>query len=199
MSQNICQFENQADTFQDEINVDDGRYQAIRSVVYQYMLEHKECNILDIGCGKGRYLKNLVREFDKNMYYAVDLSINVMKHFQELSIQKEQGNLTNIPYSDNQFDICYSCEALEHAIDIKNAICELARVTKPGGKIIVLDKNKEMYGYCEIEEWEQWFDENELKLIMKEYCSSVEVIKEINYDGNEANGLFYAWVGTVKG
>lgn len=195
---NLCQFQNTASIFCNEISEDDGRYKVIKNVI-EGKDQKSPLNILDLGCGKGRYLKHLVVEFPKNSYYAVDLSTNVMKYFSELTgVEKQQGNLTNIPYADDSFDIVYTCEALEHAIDTERAISEMARVTKTGGIIVIIDKNKEMYGYFDIGDWEQWFDEHELTQIIKEYCSEVHVEKQISFDDNEANGLFYAWIGMVK-
>lgn len=85
--------------------------------------------ILDVGCGKGRYLKNLIEDEPDHIYHAVDLSKEVMKYIETDQISKKQGSLTNIDYPDDFFDITYTCEALEHAVDIKSAVRELARVT----------------------------------------------------------------------
>ena len=112
-------------------------------------------------------------------------------------IETKQGTLTNIPYGDDIFDFVYTCEALEHAVDIESAVREMARVTKPGGMMVIIDKNKDMLGYFEIGEWEQWFDERELCGIMRKYCGQVSVIKDVGYE-EPANGLFYAWIGKVE-
>lgn len=74
----------------------------------------------------------------------------------------------------------------------------MARVTKSGGKIIIIDKNKNMYGKFEIEEWEQWFDKDELLSMMSDYCEIVEYTDDIAYDGKESDGLFGAWIGTIR-
>lgn len=194
---NLAQFEKQAPLFMDEISTVDGRYQCISNIVRKN--GETGLKILDIGCGKGRYLKQLVREYPDNQYYGADLSVKVMKFFILDNVEKKQGNLTNIPYPDHYFDFVYTCEALEHAVDIKSAVRELCRVVKPGGTVAVIDKNKDMLGYFEIEEWEQWFGGDELKEILAEYCSNVKVWKEISFDDEPANGLFYCWEGKIKG
>ena len=48
----------------------------------------------------------------------------------------------------------------------------------------------------EIEEWEQWFDVEDLSRILNKYCTDVIVQKNISYD-DRADGLFCAWVGIV--
>lgn len=195
---NIAQFEEQAYMFGDSIKKEDGRYKCIKNTMKELVDACDTARILDMGCGKGRYLVNLAQDFPANAYYASDLSLSVMKYIPLRDIEKRQGSLTNIPFEADYFDMAYTCEALEHSIDVRSAIRELCRVVKPGGKVAVVDKNKDMLGYFEIEEWEQWFDETELKEELLKYCVSVEVKKEISFDNTPANGLFYCWIGTVK-
>ena len=154
--------------------------------------------ICDVGCGKGRYLNNLLEDLPENKYCGVDLSEGVLKYITDERIEKKQGSLTEIPYRNNTFDMVYTCEALEHAVDIRSAVREMARVVKPGGRIIVIDKNKEALGRLEITEWEVWFDIKELKDIMEEFCVEVDTVRDISYDGNTEDNLFAAWIGTVK-
>lgn len=194
---NVCQFESQAAMFRSDLLDDDQKYIIIKNEIANGSTEHKR--ILDVGCGKGRYIIKLAEELPENEYFAVDISTNVMKYFDnKTEITKTQGGLTCIPYEDDFFNIVYTCEALEHAVDIKSAVREICRVVMPGGKIIIIDKNKSMYGYFDIEQWEQWFDKEELKQLMLQYCSDVFYTDDIDYDGRKSDGLFGAWIGTVR-
>lgn len=195
--QNLCQFENQASMFKADLLDNDKKYIIIREAIENKKMVGQK--ILDVGCGKGRYIIKLAKNIFGNKYFAVDISTNVMKYFDnETDIIKKQGSLTCIPYDDNSFDVVYTCEALEHAVDIKSAIKEMCRVVAPGGTVIVIDKNKNMYGYLDIEKREQWFDKDELKQLMLQYCTEVSYVDDIDYDGRESDGLFGAWIGTVK-
>lgn len=192
---NVATFEEESSIFCSSISESDGRYECIKNLICSTLPNAK---ILDIGCGKGRYIINLSRECPDKLFFAVDLSEKVMNYFFVNDVIKKRGNLTDIPYSDDYFDVVYTCEALEHAVDIRSAVREICRVTRSGGKVAVLDKNKEKLGFLEIEEWEQWFDENELKQEMLKYCTDVQIIKNISYDNKDADGLFYCWIGTKK-
>ncbi len=110
----------------------------------------------------------------------------------------KEGTLTCIPYDDNTFAVTYTCEALEHAIDIENAVKEMVRVTKSNGYVVIIDKNKASYGMLEIGDWEQWPDESELRCIMEKYCTSVEVKHGLAYENMLSHDLFSAWIGIVK-
>lgn len=112
-------------------------------------------------------------------------------------IIKQNGTLTQISYADNTFDITYAVESLEHAIFPDNAIKEMLRVTKDGGKVVVVDKFKKALGMLEIDDWEQWFEDNMFEDAIKDTKSSLKVIDKMSYDGYDADGLFRAWVITV--
>lgn len=194
---NVAEFEKSKDSFLSYIDKSDDRYRIIYREISS--LEKSGGNtILDLGCGKGRYLKNLAEDMPDNYYTAVDLSEGVMDYFEEGIAVRKQGSLTDIPYGDDVFDMVYACESLEHAIDIENALREMARVTRPGGKIIVIDKDLKALGSLEIGLWEQWFDKNSLKKMMGSYCAEVVVYSDISYESKKSDGLFCAWVGKVK-
>lgn len=194
---NVCQFEKQSAIFRNDLEDTDGKYLVIKNIIEN--LNNETSKILDLGCGKGRYLRKLLKDFPECKYYGTDISLKVMKYFEDCAqIETRQGSLTDIPYENDMFDVVYTCEALEHAIDIESAVKEMARVIKPTGRMIIIDKNKNMYGYFEIEDWEQWFDKDELKEIMLRYCTDVNYTADLNYDNQDANGLFGAWIGTVK-
>lgn len=161
------------------------------------LCKHSKISVADIGCGFGRYLKQLSLHYPANSYFGVDLSQKIMESMPD-NINKKEGALTNIPYHDNSFDITYACEALEHTIDIKSSVREMARVTKNGGKIIIIDKNIDKLGTLEIGECEQWFDVECLKNIMLEFCSEVKFITDISESEEANDALFAAWIGRVK-
>ncbi|QFJ54994.1 methyltransferase domain-containing protein [Pseudobutyrivibrio xylanivorans] len=193
---NFAEFNMDSDTFIDEISKNDDRYKNVLEAVKS--IGKGKAKVLDIGCGKGRYLKRIIEDLPLNNYYAVDISPYVMKYINDERIECKQGTLTNIQFPDDYFDCVYTCEALEHSIDIDSAIREMSRVTRAGGLIVVVDKNKKKLGQLDIGEWEQWFDINELRSIMEKYCSEVKVNNDISYENKKADGLFVAWIGTVK-
>ena len=57
--------------------------------------------------------------------------------------------MTALPFRDGSFDCAYATESLEHAVDIEDAVAEMCRVVKPGGRIVIIDKNAEQWGTFE--------------------------------------------------
>lgn len=52
------------------------------------------------------------------------------------------GDLEKLPFEDNSFDICFCGWVLHHFPDISEAVAELVRVLKPGGKIAFAEPNE---------------------------------------------------------
>lgn len=183
-----AEFEEQADTFMDEISVTDGRYRFI-------LQEIKDANpqtVCDIGCGKGRYIKNLIKDVNGIRFCAVDISERVMESIPE-SVEKKAGILTNIPYENEYFDMVYVVEALEHSILAENAVRELIRVIKKNGKAVIIDKSKAAMGMLEIDEWEQWFPDEFFEKIAEENGCTLATVHNISYE-DYADGLFNGWI-----
>lgn len=196
---NKADFDESAPLFMTHIDPHDGRYQSLRKVVEKACPLGGDNKVLDVGCGKGRYLKNLLADRPDIQFFGVDISRSVIEEKTEGKIHWGEGSLTNIPFPDAYFAVTYACESLEHAVDIESAIREMVRVTKPGGRVVVIDKNVAALGALEITPWEQWFDEEELANIMKGFCCEVQVLHDVNYEDYFQKDLFSVWVGSVKG
>ncbi|MBP5461137.1 MAG: methyltransferase domain-containing protein [Lachnospiraceae bacterium] len=189
------EFEKQASSFLNEIDENDGRYQLIKQIVGSETARlGGKLAVCDVGCGKGRYLKRLVADFPENDYFASDISDKVMSHVDYIR-EKRQGSMTNIAYDDDWFDIVYACESFEHAINIRGAFKELYRITKPGGKLVIIDKPIEKLGKMELYEWEQWISDKDMKAFTEECGGILEIRKSVPYE-NKDDGLFRAWIIT---
>ena len=97
----------------------------------------KDKIIGDIGCGNGKnmlYRKDLIN-------YGCDFSKELVKICLKQNLNVIEGDILNIPYKDNSFDYTLCIAVIHHLSTIYKrikSINELIRVTKPGGKILIL-------------------------------------------------------------
>lgn len=131
--------------------------------------------VLEVGCGKGRYINNLDCE-----RYACDIA-DASKYINGKFLI---GSCLNLPFDDKTFDVVFCSESLEHAIVIENAIRECRRVLKDGGLLLIVDKNKKTKTAETLHFGEEWLDFDYLK---KSY--GAEVIEIID------NKLAYPFYG----
>ncbi|MDR2395567.1 MAG: methyltransferase domain-containing protein [Endomicrobium sp.] len=176
----------------DKIQNNDGRLLTVLHNI------SKSSKVLEVGCGFGRILKEVKKQYPDVEAYGIDLDESILQRLPS-EINSKVGSILKIPYEDNTFDFVFCVEVLEHAIDIENAIEELFRVTKPGGKVLILDKNIECWGKYQTPTWEQWFDKKDLVELMKKWSIEISVLEDIPYDDNDGKeGLFMAWTGRKK-
>lgn len=88
--------------------------------------------ILDIGCGNGKYMN--YRD-DINMK-GIDISIKLIDICKNKGFDVIKASMTDIPFNDNRFDgiICIaSYHHLNNDNDRKKTLDEIYRILKPGG------------------------------------------------------------------
>jgi ubiquinone/menaquinone biosynthesis C-methylase UbiE len=100
-------------------------------------------HILDAGCGNGRYTRCLLRQADPDATItAFDLSHRMLKRarrkLRSPRVSFAAVDLTRLPYPDCYFDAIVCGWVLEHLPDPRTGLFELARVLRPGGKLLLL-------------------------------------------------------------
>src|SRR5438552_3165297 len=53
----------------------------------------------------------------------------------------KKADATNLPFPDQTFDAAVSTQVYEYAADIPHALAELYRVTRHGGRVVILDSD----------------------------------------------------------
>ncbi len=94
--------------------------------------------ILDVGCGIGSFEQNL-----QNLnIIGLDISEEMLKEARKRSDKTfVQGNVDELQFNDSKFDAVFSVTTLEFLDEYRKAIKEIARVTKPKGKLLVMMLN----------------------------------------------------------
>ena len=105
--------------------------------------------VLDVGCGTGHRVMPMAQHFGVREYVGFDhstASLEVARALaRELSFANarlEEGDLFELPFGDNSFDIVISQGVLHHTSDPLRGFKELVRVCKPGGFIAIYLYNK---------------------------------------------------------
>jgi ubiquinone/menaquinone biosynthesis C-methylase UbiE len=174
----------------------DPRIQHV-SVIVKYFGDLTDKQVLDVGCGKGRFTRVLRDQNPGGAIYGLDIS-EAMLACVPAGIDVVSGSMTELPFADSAFDGVYATESLEHAVEIERAVEEMCRVLKPGGRLVIIDKNAEHWGRFKTPAWEKWFTRGQLETLLKRHCGAVTSEFLSYWDDVAPDGLFLGWFAQKK-
>jgi SAM-dependent methyltransferase len=131
--------------------------------------------VADLGCGEG-YLTIEASRWAERVI-AVDRSDAVLKRARALARRRrvsnviwKRGELEDIPVRDASVDVALLSQALHHAQNPPRAAAEAARITVPGGRVLVLDlrTHQEEWVRTKLGDRRLGFDDEELRKMLTE-------------------------------
>jgi len=97
--------------------------------------------IVDIGCGEGIGLEKLKNRFPEKFIFGIDLEKENVEICKRFGLDVILSDVYNLPLVDNSIDLCISIDMLEHLKRPSDAIREINRVLKKGGRLIMTIPN----------------------------------------------------------
>lgn len=91
--------------------------------------------VLDVGGGPG-YFADAYRGAGAE-YLLLESDVGDMAGARSRAPLAVLGSGTALPFADEAFDLCFSSNVLEHVSEPATMVAEMARVTRPGGVVIV--------------------------------------------------------------
>ncbi|MEO8083893.1 MAG: methyltransferase domain-containing protein [Ardenticatenales bacterium] len=124
-------------------NEADMSFKGRAEAVYDFLAIGPGDRVLDMGCGRGFYLK-----FTRELYphadvvgVELDRPLLATAKAQVPGVRTVNGNVYRLPFADGAFDKILFTEVIEHIPDDRAALRELARVLAPGGRIAITTPN----------------------------------------------------------
>ncbi len=109
-------------------------------------------SVLEVGCGTGvidRWLaertgrKSRIVGVDINQYLLAEARALARRDGLEGIVEFRDGDAGKLPFPDASFDVTVSVTAIEE-VDANRLLAEMARVTKPGGRVAVISRSIDM-------------------------------------------------------
>lgn len=92
--------------------------------------------LLDAGCGAGHFSESACAL--GAIVTSLDVGENLLAQVaSRCESQCVVGSVLDLPFNDNSFDVVLSTEVIEHTTDPLQALREIVRVARPGGRVLV--------------------------------------------------------------
>lgn len=120
--------------------LDPFRLELTNNAVLEAVAPRAGMNLLDAGCGEG-YLGRLLAQGGAQVT-GIDACAPLLDAAREAAQQAgiearyDEGSLNELPYATDTFDVVVTHHVLNELSDMPGAVRELARVLRPGGRLV---------------------------------------------------------------
>lgn len=136
------------------------------------VLDRKDMDILEVGCGSGWLCPQLAR-FGR--VTGTDLSDEVLTRAQQRTkeITYVSGDFMDLDFGDGSFDVIVTLEVLSHVANQEAFIAKLAKHLRPGGHLMMATQNRfVLQRFNRISppapgQLRQWVDRGELQALLE--------------------------------
>jgi SAM-dependent methyltransferase len=106
----------------------------------RYIPKKRGITVVDYGCGNGELLSEMERLNPRARYIGLDVSLAALNsassRYPHMKFHRivESGE---VPLESGSADFVLSSEVIEHIYDTENAFAEIARILRPGGRVLM--------------------------------------------------------------
>ena len=197
-----------------------GRYpfQAVFDFAEPHYPKATELNILEIGCGVGRWAATLANRYPKATVWGNDFSYQMLKRANEFWVQGKEisidlsekgfikqtikGSLLKnlkfglakaeaMPYDDGSQDLVLNSFLIDRLENPKKGLEEMFRVLKPNGKLIVVTA----LNFKKSDHWDLYYPPIQLSIVLSKIGFELEDWKEnvLIEEPLDAHGNVICW------
>jgi SAM-dependent methyltransferase len=108
-----------------------------RELTFQAVAEVAPERVLEVGPGPGELSSRIQSELGADVV-AVDISERMVELAKARGVDAIVGDVQELPFADGSFDCAIAAWMLYHVPDVARGIAELARVLRPGGRLVAV-------------------------------------------------------------
>ena len=106
-----------------------------RELTFAAVAEASPVRVLEVGCGRGELAERIQAELGAEVV-ALDQSERMVELTRARGVEAIVGDVESMPFEDATFDCAVAAWMLYHVGDLDRGLAELARVLRPGGRLV---------------------------------------------------------------
>ena len=147
-----------------------------RALAIEAVLAVAPDRVLEVGCGEGELAERLTALAPEVV--AVDQSPRMVELTRARGVDARVADIQELPFADDSFDAVLAAWMLYHVADLDRGLSELARVLRPGGRLVATtngnDHLAELLALGGLEHWDLPFAAENGAAILGRHFGSVE-------------------------
>jgi SAM-dependent methyltransferase len=148
-----------------------------RQIAFEAIAEGKPRRVLEVGPGEGELAERMQNELGCDVV-AIDQSERMVELARARGVEARVGDIRALPFAAEEFDCAVAAWMLYHVADIELALFELARVLRPGGRLVVVtngrDHLRELEELLGVERPPSTFDGEDAEQLLARHFTGVE-------------------------
>jgi SAM-dependent methyltransferase len=106
-------------------------------LLFQTVADLRPMSVLEVGCGPGELAERIRVDLGASVV-AIDISPRMVELALGRGVDAQLGDVQDMPFPDASFDCAVAAWMLYHVPDVDRALGELARVLRPGGRLVAV-------------------------------------------------------------
>ena len=148
-----------------------------REMTFEAVAEVEPQRVLEVGGGPGELAARIGTELGCGVV-MVDVSARMVELALERGVEARLGDVQGLPFEDGSFDVAIAAWMLYHVPDLDRALAELARVLRPGGRLVAVtnagEHLAEIRRIAGVAMWEQVFRSEEAQAHLERHFAVVD-------------------------
>jgi SAM-dependent methyltransferase len=108
-----------------------------REFTFAAIAEQMPRRVLEVGGGEGELAERIAEELGADVK-GIDQSERMVELQRARGLDSRVGDVEELPFADREFDIAVAAWMLYHVPDLDRGLGELARVLRPGGRLVAV-------------------------------------------------------------
>ena len=172
-----------------------------RELAFDAVAEAAPQRVLEVGGGPGELAARLQDALGCEVV-MVDASPRMVELAADRGVDARVGDAQALPFPDESFDVAVAAWMLYHVADLDRALSELARVLRPGGRLVAVTNGAEHLAEIRriagVAMWSQIFRSEEAAGRLARHFDSVERRDPEGWVTIEDDGVVHRYVASLQ-